>query len=99
MSFTFWSFLSPIDVINTHVRLMFFSAFFFSLNHYDNGTYLCHANNNYTPDYAQINAIVFDVPVVELDLVKAVDQDKIYLNWTLIEWNSPVTTYLLYVSI
>ena len=70
-----------------------------SLSHYDNGTYLCHANNDYTPAVAMINSIVFDKPVVELDLVKAVDNDKIFVNWTITEWNSPVTDYFLFVSL
>ena len=70
----------------------------FSLNHLDNGTYLCSAENHYKTDVAIINAVVFDRPVVELDLVKAVDMDKVYLNWTVVQWNSPVTDYFLFVS-
>ena len=45
---------------------------------------------------AIINAVVFDKPFVQLDTVKAVDQDKIYLNWTVVLWNSPITDYLLF---
>ena len=42
-----------------------------------------------------MDTVVYDKPEVELDLVKAVDMDKIYLNWTLTQWNSPVTEYFL----
>lgn len=42
-----------------------------------------------------MDTVVYDKPQVSLDLVKAVDSDKIYLNWTITKWNSPVTDYYL----
>ena len=42
-----------------------------------------------------MDTVVFDKPEVSLDLVKSVDSDKIYLNWTIVRWNSPVTDYYL----
>ena len=42
-----------------------------------------------------MDTVVYDKPEVSLDLVKAVDMDKIYLNWTTTKWNSPVTDYYL----
>lgn len=42
-----------------------------------------------------MDTVVYDKPQVNLDLVKAVDSDKIYLNWTITKWNSPVTDYYL----
>ena len=65
------------------------------LSHADNGTYLCHGENQYHADVAVMDTVVYDKPEVSLDLVKAVDSDKIYLNWTIVRWNSPVTYYYL----
>ena len=42
-----------------------------------------------------MDTVVYDKPEVSLELVKAVDSDKIYLNWTIVRWNSPVTDYYL----
>ena len=42
-----------------------------------------------------MDTVVYDKPEVSIDLVKAVDSDKIYLNWTIVRWNSPVTDYYL----
>jgi len=69
----------------------------FDLNHLDNGTYMCIANNEYNlaDKVALVNAIVFDAPVVELDLVKAVEKDMVFVNWTINHWNSPVTDYYI----
>lgn len=39
-----------------------------------------------------------DKPSVKIDYVRAVDQDKLFFNWTLDDWNSPVTDYFLAVS-
>ena len=65
------------------------------LSHADNGTYLCHGENQYHADVAVMDTVVYDKPEVSIDLVKAVDSDKIYLNWTIVRWNSPVTDYYL----
>lgn len=69
------------------------------LTHDDNGTYLCHGENDYHADVAVMNNVVYDRPEVEIDLVKAVDKDKIFVNWTAIDWNSPITEYFLFVSL
>ena len=42
-----------------------------------------------------MDTVVYDKPQVDLDFVTAVDSDKIYLNWTITRWNSPVTEYYL----
>ena len=42
-----------------------------------------------------MDTIVYDKPQISLGLVKAVDIDKIYLNWTTTKWNSPITDYYL----
>ena len=67
------------------------------LSHQDNGTYLCHGSNEYGMDVAVMEAIVLDKPEVKLDLVQAVASDKIFFNWTVNAWNSPVTDYYLSV--
>ena len=69
--------------------------FHFSLSHGDNGTYLCHGMNEYHSDVAVMDTVVYDKPQVNIDLVKSVDDDKIYINWTIVRWNTPVTDYYL----
>ena len=68
------------------------------LSHADNGTYLCHGENDYGIDVAILENLVLDKPNVKIDLVKPVARDKIYFNWTVTDWNSPVTDYYLSVS-
>ena len=68
------------------------------LSHADNGTYLCHGENDYGIDVAILENLVLDKPNVKIDLVKPVATDKIYFNWTVTDWNSPVTDYYLSVS-
>ena len=51
--------------------------------------------NEYHSDVAVMDTVVFDKPQVNLDLVKSVDEDKIYINWTIVRWNTPVTDYYL----
>ena len=74
---------------------LYLYIFNFSLSHSDNGTYLCHGMNEYHSDVAVMDTVVFDKPQVNLDLVKSVDEDKIYINWTIVRWNTPVTDYYL----
>ena len=75
--------------------MIFLENCHFRLSHADNGTYLCHGENQYHADVAVMDTVVYDKPEISLDLVKAVDMDKIYLNWTTTKWNSPVTDYYL----
>ena len=74
---------------------MLFHDYTCRISHADNGTYLCHGENQYHADVAVMDTIVYDKPQVNLELVKAVDSDKIYLNWTTTRWNSPVIDYYL----
>ena len=70
----------------------------FRLNHLDNGTYLCHSKNEYSSDTTVVHTVVLDKPQVKIEYVRGVDMDKIFFNWTLTDWNSPVTDYRLSVS-
>ena len=70
----------------------------FSLRHNDNGTYLCHGQNDHGSDVKILQNFVLDRPDVEVVFAKAVDMDKIYFNWTVTEWNSEITDYFLSVS-
>ncbi|XP_034937017.1 tyrosine-protein phosphatase 69D isoform X2 [Chelonus insularis] len=59
----------------------------------DNGTYSCLAY-----DYNRLvsglrNLFVVDVPQVNIDFMKAVGADKIYLNWTVNNGNMPIDVY------
>ena len=42
--------------------------------------------------------MVLDKPEVKMDFVKSVGKGKIYFNWTVTDWNLPVTDYYLSVS-
>ncbi len=46
-----------------------------------------------------METVVFDKPEVKLDAVEAVGSDKIFFNWTIVDWNAPVTDYFLSVSL
>lgn len=70
----------------------------FRLNHMDNGTYLCHSKNEYGSDTTVVHTVVQDKPQVKIEYVRGVDMDKIFFNWTLTDWNAPVTDYRLSVS-
>ena len=45
-----------------------------------------------------METVVYDKPEVKLDAVEAVGSDKIFFNWTVVDWNAPVTDYFLSVS-
>ena len=60
--------------------------------------YLCHGENDYGIDVAILENLVLDKPQVNIDQVIAVGTDKIYFNWTVSDWNSPITDYFLSVS-
>jgi hypothetical protein len=72
---------------------------FSSLQHSDNGTYLCHGENKYGTAMSVPILMVMDKPEVKLDAVVPVGMDKLFFNWTVTNWNSPVTDYYLSVSI
>ena len=66
-----------------------------NLEHGDNGTYLCHGKNAHNSATAIVEARVLDVPEVEVAHIVAVSSSKLYINWTVADWNSPVTGYIL----
>ena len=49
-------------------------------------------------DVAILETMVLDKPEVKMDFVKSVGKGKIYFNWTVTDWNLPVTDYYLSVS-
>ena len=67
----------------------------FNLDHGDNGTYLCHSKNAHNSATAIVEALVLDVPEVTIDKIVAVSSSKLYINWTVVDWNTPVTGYIL----
>ena len=66
-----------------------------NLEHSDNGTYLCHGRNAHNTDTAIVDAFVLDVPEVSVANIVAVSSSKLYINWTVTDWNSPVVGYIL----
>ena len=65
------------------------------MHHDDNGTFLCHGENEYGSDVAILENFVLDKPDVSIDYVRAVGSTKIYFNWTVTDWNSEITDYFL----
>ena len=53
--------------------------------------------NEYDIDVAILHNLVLDKPQVNIHTVVPVGTDKIYFNWTVTDWNSPVTDYFLSV--
>lgn len=68
------------------------------MSHADNGTYLCHGENDYGTAVAVMESVVYDKPEVKLDAVEAVGVDKVFFNWTVNDWNGQITDYFLSVS-
>ncbi|XP_063989399.1 tyrosine-protein phosphatase 69D [Diachasmimorpha longicaudata] len=59
----------------------------------DNGTYTCMAND-YRGTVASVRHLfVIDKPQVNIDFIKAVGADKIFLNWTVNDGNKPIQNY------
>ena len=61
------------------------------------GTYLCHGENDYGIDVAILENLVLDKPQLDFNQVVPVGTDKIFFNWTVSDWNSPITDYFLSV--
>ena len=49
-------------------------------------------------DVAILENLVLDKPQARIDKVVPVGTDKIFFNWTVSDWNSPITDYFLSVS-
>lgn len=66
-----------------------------------NGTYVCtagkpsHLDKDVEYDVWKSIILVMDKPVLMIDYVKAVGEDKIFLNWTINDGNDPIKTYTL----
>ncbi|XP_074107914.1 protein tyrosine phosphatase 69D isoform X2 [Cotesia typhae] len=59
----------------------------------DNGTYSCLSHDFNNLIVGLRNLFVVDVPQVNIDFIKAVGADKIYLNWTVNDGNKPILHY------
>lgn len=66
-----------------------------NLEHSDNVTYLCHGKNAHHSATAIVTGLVYDSPVVVIDKIVAVSQNKLFINWTVSSWNQPLTGYIL----
>ncbi|CAG9763906.1 unnamed protein product [Ceutorhynchus assimilis] len=55
----------------------------------DNGTYLCQAKNELSSANASTAILVLDKPQVTIDVIKPIGTNKIFLNWTVNDGNSP----------
>ncbi|XP_066158731.1 tyrosine-protein phosphatase 69D isoform X1 [Euwallacea fornicatus] len=55
----------------------------------DNGTYSCVARNDISNTDASTAILVLDKPQVNIDVIKPIGTNKIFLNWTLNDGNSP----------
>ena len=58
------------------------------------GTYLCHGENDYGIDVAILENLVLDKPQLDFNQVVPVGTDKIFFNWTVSDWNSPIYYFL-----
>lgn len=47
------------------------------------GTYVCGVRDSFNRVVSkELNLLVLDKPLINLDFVKAIDSNRIYLNWT-----------------
>lgn len=66
-----------------------------------NGTYICsigkpaHIDKDVEYESFSSTILVMDKPVLMIDYVKAVGEDKIFLNWTVNDGNDPIKRYTL----
>jgi len=66
-----------------------------NLEHSDNATYLCHGKNAHHSYTDVVTGLVYDSPSVQVDRIVAVSSSKLFINWTVQDWNLPVTGYIL----
>ncbi|KNC20876.1 Tyrosine-protein phosphatase 69D [Lucilia cuprina] len=86
---------SNIEKINvTHVN---FTLELTEVYKKENGSYACviYASNGEEITRKNIALLVMDEPKVNIEYVKAVGADKIYLNWTVNNGNDPVQKYFI----
>ena len=67
-----------------------------SVDHADNGTYICYGDNEYASDTAFVTALVYDTPQLQIDQIVPVSSSKLFLNWTVNSWNLPIDEYFLH---
>lgn len=80
------------QVNETHVKL---TLSFKSPARQDNGTYICSVQDFYGVVTAERHLYVIDVPLVNIEFVKAVGADSIFLNWTVNNGNEPIQSYFI----
>lgn len=81
-----------LQVNETHVSLTLTLK---SAGRKDNGTYTCSAEDFYGVVTAERHLFVIDVPLVNVDFIKAVGAGSIFLNWTVNNGNEPIQTYFI----
>ncbi|XP_048526758.1 tyrosine-protein phosphatase 69D isoform X2 [Dendroctonus ponderosae] len=55
----------------------------------DNGTYTCTAGNENSTTNGSTAILVLDKPQISIDVIKPIGTNKIFLNWTVNDGNSP----------
>lgn len=63
------------------------------LSRKDNGTYTCLAEAGNSAANKSIPILVLDKPQVNIDFVKAIGKNRVYLNWTVNDGNAPSTLF------
>ncbi|CAH0562390.1 unnamed protein product [Brassicogethes aeneus] len=61
----------------------------------DNGSYICKSTNGVLRVNASSAIMVLDKPQITIDFIKAIATNKIYLNWTVNDGNSPDLKYTI----
>lgn len=80
-----------IKVLNTTLRNVTLQVR--ELNRKDNGTYVCSVQAGNSVANASISVLVLDKPQVNIDLVKAIGKNRVYLNWTVNDGNVPASLF------
>ncbi|XP_044012009.1 tyrosine-protein phosphatase 69D isoform X2 [Aphidius gifuensis] len=84
---------SSKNISNVNETYVIMRLHFESVFRKDNGTYSCIAYDYYGPVIDFRILYVIDKPQINIDFIKAVGFDKVFLNWTVNDGNMPIKSY------
>lgn len=79
--------LAEVHFVNETIRNMTLQIN--ELTRKDNGTFMCLVQAGGSVANASVAILVLDKPQVNIDFVKAIGKNKLYLNWTINDGNAP----------
>ncbi|KAF4532910.1 hypothetical protein B566_EDAN001514 [Ephemera danica] len=84
-----------VETIKKNKTLAISHLNFQRISRHDNGTYFCTVATPKGDVSASTTLFVLDVPQVNIDVVRAVGANRIFLNWTVNDGNDPMNSYFI----